>query len=381
MHDPASCIVNHASWSIMKLQMNQLLRQQYSPIGLEISQDTIRMIQVKKQSGKWMLYRVAQEEFNLQEQEPDALRDKLAQKIRAMKKDHTFYGRQVVSTLSNVDVDILPVRLPASETNGIEGEIIENARTRLSYKVDQAVIDYLPIEALKKNGKGENSFWIIASQRERVEQHLSLIKAAGLHTKALDIQPCALMRSVVESGYEINGNLLLIHMGERDSLFLFIEKEGPLAHRIHMKGYLHIADKLTETLKIERTEAFRLLSDYGFIDPGPGKDSKKPDIPNTTMSTVHEIILPLFKNTFEGLKDFVNYCHAEVGEMSIEKICLSGKASLIRNIDKMIQHDSDIPTEVINPFSSLGVENGALAGIDPRQGPIFSVAFGLTVRE
>jgi type IV pilus assembly protein PilM len=363
------------------LNMNQLLRQQFSPIGLEISQDAIRMIQVRKQSGKWVLYRVAQEDFNLQEQEPDALRDKLAQIIRTMKKDHDFFGRQVVSTLSNGDVDILPVRLPVSDTNGIEGKIIENARTRLSYKVEQAVIDYLPIESLKKNGEGEKSFWIIASQRALVEQHLSLIKAAGLQTKALDIQPCALMRSVVESGYEINGNLLLIHMGDRDSLFLFIEKEGPLAHRIHMKGYLNIADKLTETLKIEGSEAFRLLSHYGFIDPAPGKDSTGSDKPNTTMSTVHEIILPLFKNTFEGLKDFVNYCHAEVGEIKIEKICLSGKASLIRNIDKMIEHNSDIPTEVINPFSSLGVENGSLAKIDPQQGPAFSVAFGLTLRE
>ena len=148
MHDPASWIVHHGT--VPMLSMNQLLRQQYSPIGLEISQDAIRMIQVKKQNGKWVLYRVAQEEFHLEEQEPDAVKDKLAQRIRTMKKNHGFFGSQVVSTLANGDVDILPVRLPVSDTNGIEEKIVENARTRLSYKVEQAVIDYLPIEALKK---------------------------------------------------------------------------------------------------------------------------------------------------------------------------------------------------------------------------------------
>jgi type IV pilus assembly protein PilM len=298
-----------------------------------------------------------------------------------MKKDHAFHGRQVVSTLANGDVDILPVRLPVSDENGIEGKIIENARARLSYGVDQAVIDYLPIDALKKAGEGEKSFWIIASQRALVDQHLSMIKEAGLQTKALDIQPCALMRSLVESGCEIKGNLLLIHMGDRDSLFLFIEKEGPLAHRIHMKGYLDIAEKLTEALKIERNEALRLLSHYGFIDPDPPEGKKVPVKPDSTQSTVHEIILPLFKNTFEGLKDFVNYCHAEVGEMNIDRICLSGKASLVRNLDKMIENDSDIRTEVTNPFASLEIENGTLENVDLQQGSIFSVTFGLTLRE
>jgi type IV pilus assembly protein PilM len=365
----------------MILNMNQLLGKHYSPIGLEISQNAIRMVQVKKNRGKWILHRVAQEEFHPQESEPDSAVEKLPDIIRAMKKDHAFHGRQVVSTLANEDVDILPVRLPASDANGIEGKIIENARARLSYGVDQAVIDYLPIDALKKGGEGEKSFWIIASQRALVDQHLSLIKAAGLQTKALDIQPCALMRSLVESGCEIKENLLLIHMGDRDSLFLFIEKEAPLAHRIHMKGYLDIAEKITEVLKVERTESFRLLSHYGFIDPDPPKGKKAPAKPDSTQSTVHEIILPLFKNTFEGLKDFVNYCHAEVGEINIDRICLSGKASLVRNLDKMIENDSDIRTEVTNPFSSLAIENGTLENIDLQQGSIFSVALGLTMRE
>ncbi len=142
-----------------------------------------------------------------------------------------------------------------------------------------------------------------------------------------------------------------------------------------------MADKLTETLKIEQTEACRLLSHYGFIDRTPGKDSIGSYKPDATMSTVHEIILPVFKNTFEGIKDFVNYCHAEMEGINIEKICLSGKASLIRNLDHMIEHSSDIQTEVLNPFSTLEIEKGALANIDARQGSVFTVPLGLTLRE
>ena len=143
--------------------------------------------------------------YELDEDEREDGSNKKAAIIRDMAKDYSFSGREVVTTLSNRDVDILPVRLPSAEGNGLEQKIIENARARLPYKVEQAVIDYLPIESFKKTGEGGKSFWIIASHRSLVEQHLSVIKEAGLHTRALDIQPCALMRSLVTTGYATRG--------------------------------------------------------------------------------------------------------------------------------------------------------------------------------
>ena len=361
--------------------MKNVFKQPYSPIGLEISHDAIRMIQVRKDNGSWTLHRAAEEHYELDKDEAEDDSKKKAAIIRNMAKDYSFSGRQVVTTLSNRDVDILPVRLTSAEANGLEDRIIENARARLPYTVEQAVIDYLPIESFKKPGEGEKSFWIIASHRSLVEQHLTVIKEAGLHTKALDIQPCALMRSLVTTGYATNENHLLVHMGDRDSLFLFVGKAGLLGQRIYLKGYQDMADKLTEGLKIERAEAFRLLSHYGFIGRPPDQEKKGGHNPDSTTRAVHEIILPSFKETFEGIKNFVNYCHAEIGEIRIEKIVLSGKACLIRNLDHMIEHGSDIKTDVLNPFTTLGVKKDKLAHINPMHGSVFTVPLGLTLRE
>jgi len=65
----------------------------------------------------------------------------------------------------------------------------------------------------------------------------------------------------------------------------------------------------------------------------------------------------------------------------IEKIVLSGKACLIRNLDHMIEHGSDIKTEVLNPFTTLDVKKDKLAHIDPMHGSVFTVPLGLTLRE
>ena len=49
--------------------MKNLFKQPYSPIGLEISHDAIRMIQVKKDNGSFTLHRAAEEHYELDKDE------------------------------------------------------------------------------------------------------------------------------------------------------------------------------------------------------------------------------------------------------------------------------------------------------------------------
>lgn len=360
--------------------MKRFFRQSYSPIGLEISEDSVRMIQVKRNNGQWNLHCVVQRELQTREHESEDIRNKLAIVIKKIMKDHSFYGRQVVSALSNREVDILPVRIPASDESGMEEKILENARTRLSYAVEQAVIDYLPIHALQETDEEKKSFWVIASQRPLVENHLAIINGAGLHSQAIDIQPCAIMRSLVESGYEVDKKLLLIHMNDRESIFLLIEKAGFLAQRICLKGFQDLADKLQKSLQMDRISSFRLLSDHGFIDPMTDQKDRGAINPDSIDRTVHEIILPIFKEILEGLKNFADYCHAEIREVSVERICLSGKACMVRNLDRMIEKSTEMKTEIMNPLMSLGVDEIVQSHMDLKQGSVFSVPLGLSLR-
>jgi type IV pilus assembly protein PilM len=360
--------------------MKRFFRQSYSPIGLEISEDSVRMIQVIKNNGRWNLHCMVQRELPAREHESEDTRDRMVAVIKKIMKDHSFHGRQVVSTLSNREVDILSVRIPASDESRMEAKILENASTRLSYGVEQAVVDYLPIHALQESGEEKKSFWVIASQRPIVENHLSIIKGAGLHSQAIDIQPCAILRSLIESGYDVDKKLLLIHMNDRESVFLLIEKAGFLAQRICLKGFQDLADKLQNGLHMDRTSSFRLLSDHGFIDPMMDRKDRGAIDPDSIENIVHEIILPVFKEILEGLKNFADYCHAEIREVSVERICLSGKACLVRNLDRMIEKSTEMKTEIMNPLISLDADAVAQSRMDLKQGPVFSVPLGLSLR-
>jgi type IV pilus assembly protein PilM len=360
--------------------MKRFLTQHYSPIGLEISSDSVLMVQVKRSSGQWRVHRAAQEALPPQEPESEDAGSRLSELIKGMIKNYSFSGRQVVSTLPNRDVDILPLRVPVSDENGLEEKIIENARARLSYAVEQAVIDYVPIDGLQGVGGKERSLWVVAVQRSLVEKHLAAIKGAGLRNKAVDIQPCALVRALVESGHEVDGKILLIHIGDRDSVFLLVENGGPLAQRVCPKGYHDMADKLQVSLNTDKTTAFRLLSDFGFIDETTDEERSEIAGPARADSVVQEIILPVFEEILKGLKNFVDYCHAEMREVRVERTCLSGKACLVRNLDRMLEKSTDTKTEVVNPLASVCADEALFPHIDIEHGSVFSVPFGLTLR-
>ena len=51
--------------------MKNVFKHPYSPIGLEISHDAIRMIQVKKDNGSWTLHRAAEEKYELEGDEAE----------------------------------------------------------------------------------------------------------------------------------------------------------------------------------------------------------------------------------------------------------------------------------------------------------------------
>jgi type IV pilus assembly protein PilM len=361
--------------------MIKLFQQKYSPIGLEISDDCIRMIQTTRAHGKWRLHCMAEKERRSSEQTSADRNRMLVQYIQEMLSKHAFHGRQVVFTLSNREVDILPVYLQVPDEGKLEEAILAGAETRLAYPVEAAVIDYLPIDGLQETKEGDRLFWIIAAHKEGVEQQIRQLTTAGLHSQAVDIQPCALVRAFASSGLPAAGTILLIHIGDRDTLFLLIEQKSLLAHRVYLKGYQDIADKLCESLELEKDSAMSLLSEYGFepyVCSGTKRSQKDTqDIGQVTC----EVIMPVYEEIREGLRSFFTYCQTVVRELAVEQICLSGKAGLINSLDKMIEQNTELQTVFINPLAKADDAGIQPSGTMRTAGPVFNVPLGLTLRE
>ncbi len=351
--------------------------KQYSPIGLEVSEGLVRMVQLVTANGTQQVHRMCQTEVEMPGEDTEKHDQITAHMIKNLVKKHGFHGREAVTGLSNRDVDILPVQLQVKDEQDVEEKILENAKARLHYDTEQAVIDYLPLEALQKTGEDQRVYWIIAARRQLVDRQLGILKQAGLHGRAIDIQPCALVRSVGFTEYSRDKEILVIHIGERDTVFLLMDRGSLLAERVCAKGYRDMAGKIQKTLDLDFQSAVGLLADYGFA----GCQEKHAAAPDSTGSIVHEVILPVFQDVFDTLKSFIVYCYAEVKEVAIDTICLTGRAGDIKNLDSMIAMRTDTQTLVINPLETMGSSANGTSGSALQRGAAFSVPLGLTLWE
>ncbi len=95
---------------------------------------------------------------------------------------------------------------------------------------------------------------------------------------------------------------------------------------------------------------------------------------------MQEIILPVFHEILEGLRDFLNYCYAEIRDVDIETIYLSGRACLVCNLDSMLAESTEIKTEILDPLKPLKVDEKFFSEMKANHGSVFSVPLGLTLR-
>jgi len=169
-------------------------KSNYSAIGLEIGATSIKMAQLKRKATGWAISDMLVKEINLSNEENGESRsDAIADIIKECMQESSFSGRSVVSIMPGDQLDILPVKLSLSGDESVEDAILDKARAHLSYDVENAVIDYIPVEDGEdgpENGLPTRSL-LISARREDVDYHLSILKKAKLKPLALDISACA----------------------------------------------------------------------------------------------------------------------------------------------------------------------------------------------
>jgi len=354
-----------------------LNKKNYSPIGFEIGSAALRMVQlVRADAGVGM-----QAMVDVALRDADGEQEALAGTIRDLVREHRFRGKRVVSVLSGRDVDFLPMQISTGPEQAIEEKIYENARTRLSFDIADAVIDYLPIDPGPQEGEKNRRFLIVACRRSVVERHVHIVKSAGLRPVAIDIAPCALLRTLEMCGCAIQGQSIIIYLGDKGVLFVYLYNGSILAVRSYNRGYRHLVERLTAGLDIDRQSARRLLGDYGLS--GNSVPCDDPGAPGTggIAAVTREIIVPVFHELLGALNEFCTYCWGIVHDDALDRAFLTGKASRVRAMGAAVNRVLDADTHIVDPLQAVCADvpaggHGAVA-----HGSVLCMPVGLALRE
>ncbi|MBI5183282.1 MAG: type IV pilus assembly protein PilM [Nitrospinae bacterium] len=386
--------------------------RRYSPIGLEIDLTSIKLLQLRETSKGWRI-----QDMTIRDLPPVGVGDNegedegIIQTIREMLKESSFHGKDVVSTIPPSRLDIIPIKIALSEGEDEEDAIIKEAKAHLSYKIDEAVIDYLPLGQNDQRRDGKERFLLIASKREDVERHIAIIKGGGLRPKAIEISACAVVRAMRhlhsvsmspnsrENNKDGEKRIMVINMKDLDTSITVLGGNDILLERNIQWGIENMVGLLINNIELDRGRAKELLYKVGlnptdlerpqapsqainartnkFDDATHAKGDEGMEQMNKIADTVYEIVSPQLEDLCQEIKKVMIYFQAEMQGITIESIYIIGNGFYIKNMDKYIEHTTGITTSIVNPLAPF------LNGEDSlrEKTPYFSIALGLVLRE
>jgi len=357
-----------------------------SPIGLDVGATSVSMAQLKRTSKGWSVRDMQLKEIPVSNEENGGSRkDAIIQTIKDILKSSSFSGRSVVSVMPDYQLDIFPVKLALSGDNSVEEAILKEAGAHLSYKAENAVIDYLLVD----NDEDEQdkartvSSLLLAARREDVDEHLSILRGAKLKPIAIDIAACALSRIIRASSAKQVESALIINMGQLHSTLTLLWEDNILLDRNIPWGRENMIEILMNKLKLKREEADRLLNRVGLHprqieDAGP--ESETNEQTNRVSEAVYEIVAPQLEKLAKEIDKVFQYVASEMRGATIDDIYLTGEGSNIKNLDIYLIKRTDVSTKYFNPLSALQKRGNGVSEDNNSHDSFYSVALGLAMR-
>lgn len=367
-----------------KLSLVLPLSCNYSPIGLDIGAISIKMAQLQRTAKGWAVRDMLIHEIPVSDNENGGGRkEAVMQAIKEGMKKSSFSGRRVVSAMPCYQMDILPVKLSLAEDMSLEEAIIEKARQYLSYDLDNAVIDYIPVEIGQSASEKSARVLLMAARREDVDEHLSILKGAGVKPIALDVSACALSRLIGFSSTEKGENELIINAGELHTTITVLCKEHILLDRNILWGREKIAEVLMNRLKLDRSKADDLLKRVGLQfrhGEHSGPENERTSHLNKVSETVYEIVAPQMEKLVKEVDRVLQYLSSEMRGAAIDVMYLMGALSDTKDLDTYIATTTGITTNKFNPLSAF--KGGKYEALNDKNGfgSFFGVALGLAMR-
>jgi type IV pilus assembly protein PilM len=290
--------------------------------------------------------------------------DGLADALRTLFREHKGFGKRVRVGVANQKIVVRPLELPyLSDPKELDAAVRFHAQDQLPMPLDQAVVDYQPLEVVEAVGTRQQRLLLVAARRDMVGNLLTAVRNAGLRPEGVDLSAFAMIRA--------------LYRGAHDEHVLYLAVGG-LTNLAVAKGSVCLFTRASgggvEALAIELAETRALTLDHsrGWLEHVGLRDAVE-DIEGDAeiVGSARRILLDGARRIAAEVRNSLDFQLAQGGQSVVERAVLSGPASAIPGFDTALGAELGLPVTV-------GRVDGAPAGIDAGR---LAVAAGLAIEE
>lgn len=293
----------------------------------------------------------------------------VADAIRQLWAATRFTHKKVVLGVANQRVIVRQVDLPQMPEADLKKALPFQVQDFLPMPVEQAVLDFHPLQTITSNGQPMLRGLLVAASRDTVMANVSCAQRAGLTPLSVDLTSFAVLRAVGRRGDLDVETEAIVDVGARVTNIVVHSSGAPRFVRILLMGGQDITDAVAERLGVPLAEAEHLKQQLGVISSDAHFAAAARAVESTAQTFVDEV------------RGSLDYYAASNPSHPVERVVLTGGGSQLRGLAERLGQATRLPVLPGNPLSSLhlgrtGLDDDQLAIVQPLAAVPVGLALG-----
>jgi len=339
-------------------------------LGIDIGSSSIKLVELKRQSGKLRLLTYSFTENIKTTTKKDWRKDVsyTARLINKMREKAGTNSRNAVAALPTFSVFSSVINLPNVNQKEISSAIHWEAKKVIPLPLEEMVLDWKIIndkdDKDKKKKSANTKVLLTGAPKSLVEKYIEIFKEAQINLLSLETETFSLIRSLLGND---KSTVMIVEIGISTTDVSIVTNSIPILSRSIDVGGGTITEAISHNLDIGQERAEQFKYDLGITST----DSKDEVVPKTIVSSIDPII-----NEIKYMLNLFQDKH----NTTVEKIILSGGSALLPNLVSYLEKILNKEVIIGDAWSNISYPT-ELKPVLAEIGPKLSVAIGLAMRE
>jgi len=355
----------------LNINLDWLSAKSLPILGVDISTTAVKLVELSD-AGKGLL-RV--ERYVIEPLPKDAVNDgnianldQVAETLRSAWKNLGTRVKNVALALPSSAVITKKILAPASLKGvDLENQVETEANQVIPFSLDEVNLDF-QVLGPSPGSPDDVQILLAAARKEKVEDRVAAIEAAGLKALIMDVESYATQTAFEQMAHLLPNNgagqtVAIIDIGAQN-MHINIFNNGELVYlREHGFGGSQLNNEIARR--------------YGMSTEEAENAKRKGTLPE---SYDVEVLQPYSETLAMEIGRALQLFTTSTQYQKVDQVLLAGGGAMIPGVDEVVAQRTGIPTMVVNPFTNMTVSSK----VRPQQlavdAPSLFVACGLAMR-
>lgn len=338
-------------------------------LGLDIGSQSIKMVDIAKTRSGYVLKALGlgliPSECIVDKDIMDS--ETVVDTVKNLRENLKIRIRGTATAISGHSVIVKKAELPLMNEGELRETLLIEAEQYIPFDINDVYLDsFILGESIERSDMMDVLF--VAAKRELVDDYASAVRNAGLKPMLMDIDVFSL-----ETMYEVN------YPDAPESIVALVDAGASMININVLKDGMSIFARDISMGGRQLTE--RIQREFGVSYERAENIKSGANIESIDLEKINYIFKMAAETYVQEIRRTLDFFLSTMVNENIEKIYMSGGSSRIPGLVKLLEKQTEIPVEMINPFNNIKWDDRVF---DPEYmayvAPQMAVAVGLALR-